>query len=77
MPGMVSEVSATFVASTTRRSGDRWEVFTYGGRKGTGMDVAEWAARGVVLGAGEILLARHHQQMREGPRDREALYQFL
>ncbi len=33
-----------------------WEVFTYGGRKGTGMDVAEWAARGVELGAGEILL---------------------
>ena len=33
-----------------------WEVFTYGGRKGTGMDVVEWAVRGVELGAGEILL---------------------
>jgi cyclase len=36
--------------------GDGWEVFTYGGRKGTGMDVVEWAVRGVELGAGEILL---------------------
>ncbi len=35
---------------------DRWEVFTHGGRQGTGMDVLEWAARGVELGAGEILL---------------------
>jgi cyclase len=35
---------------------DGWEVFTYGGRKGTGMDVVEWAVRGVELGAGEILL---------------------
>jgi cyclase len=35
---------------------DGWEVFTYGGRKGVGMDVVEWAVRGVELGAGEILL---------------------
>jgi cyclase len=36
--------------------GGGWEVFTYGGRKGVGMDVVEWAVRGVDLGAGEILL---------------------
>jgi cyclase len=34
----------------------RWEVFTHGGRKNTGLDVVEWAARGVANGAGEILL---------------------
>lgn len=34
----------------------RWEVFTHGGRQGTGMDVIEWAQCGVELGAGEILL---------------------
>ncbi len=34
----------------------RWEVYTYGGRKATGMDVVEWAQQGVSLGAGEILL---------------------
>ena len=34
----------------------RWEVYTHGGRRGTGIDVIEWAERGVNLGAGEILL---------------------
>lgn len=33
-----------------------FEVTTHGGRQGTGIDVAEWAARGAELGAGEILL---------------------
>jgi cyclase len=36
--------------------GSGWEVFTVGGRKGTGLDVVEWAIKGVQLGAGEILL---------------------
>ncbi len=34
----------------------RYEVYTHGGRCATGMDVLEWARRGVQLGAGEILL---------------------
>lgn len=34
----------------------RWEVFTHGGRKNTGLDAIEWAQRVVELGAGEILL---------------------
>ncbi|MFA6921676.1 MAG: imidazole glycerol phosphate synthase subunit HisF [Gallionella sp.] len=34
----------------------RWEVFTHGGRKATGLDVVEWATRMQQLGAGEILL---------------------
>jgi imidazole glycerol-phosphate synthase subunit HisF len=33
-----------------------FEVTTHGGRRGTGIDVVEWAARAVHLGAGEILL---------------------
>ncbi|MHB8449931.1 MAG: imidazole glycerol phosphate synthase subunit HisF [Mycobacteriales bacterium] len=33
-----------------------FEVTTHGGRLGTGVDAVEWAARGVVLGAGEVLL---------------------
>jgi len=33
-----------------------WEVTTHGGRRGTGIDAVEWAARGQELGAGEILL---------------------
>ena len=34
----------------------RWEVFTHGGRKNTGLDAIEWARKVETLGAGEILL---------------------
>jgi cyclase len=34
----------------------RWEVFTHGGRKATGLDAVAWARRLATLGAGEILL---------------------
>jgi cyclase len=34
----------------------RWEVFTHGGRRPTGIDAIEWCRRVVSLGAGEILL---------------------
>jgi cyclase len=34
----------------------RWEIFTHGGRKPTGLDAIEWARRMVDYGAGEILL---------------------
>ena len=33
-----------------------WEIFTHGGRKGTGIDAVEWAVRMADYGAGEILL---------------------
>lgn len=33
-----------------------WEVFTHGGRRGTGIDAVAWAVRMAELGAGEILL---------------------
>jgi cyclase len=39
-----------------RTAPDRWEVFSHGGRKATGLDAAEWAQRAVSLGAGEIVL---------------------
>ena len=35
---------------------DRWEIFTHGGRKPTGLDAVEWAKKMESLGAGEILL---------------------
>lgn len=35
---------------------DRWEVFSHGGRKPTGLDAVEWAVRAVQLGSGEIVL---------------------
>ena len=35
---------------------DRWEVFSHGGRKSTGLEAVEWAQRAVALGAGEVVL---------------------
>jgi len=35
---------------------EKWEVFSHGGRKSTGLDAIEWAKRAVSLGAGEIVL---------------------
>jgi cyclase len=45
------------VAIDAKRSGDgKWEVFTHGGRKATGLDVIEWARKMAAFGAGELLL---------------------
>lgn len=44
----------------------RWEVFTHGGRRATGLDAVEWAVRMVDLGAGELLLT---SMDRDGTRD--------
>lgn len=35
---------------------NKWEIFTHGGRKGTGINAVEWAKKMVDYGAGEILL---------------------
>ncbi len=45
---------------------NRWEIFTHGGRKSTGLDAIEWAVRMVSYGAGEILLT---SMDRDGTRD--------
>jgi imidazole glycerol-phosphate synthase subunit HisF len=39
-----------------RRDEGGWEVYTHGGRRGTGIDALEWAEKGTNMGAGEILL---------------------
>lgn len=39
----------------------RWEIFTHGGRKPTGIDAVEWAVRMAEYGAGEILLTSMDQ----------------
>ncbi|GGI19678.1 imidazole glycerol phosphate synthase subunit HisF [Oxalicibacterium faecigallinarum] len=45
------------VAIDAKKASDgRWEVFTHGGRKATGLDAIEWARKMEGLGAGEILL---------------------
>ncbi len=62
-PELISEGADIFgtqcitVAIDARRTEvGAWEVFTHGGRRSTGIDVVEWAARVAELGAGEILL---------------------
>jgi cyclase len=44
------------IDAKAREDGSGWNVWTYGGRKDTGLDVVEWAAKVVERGAGEILL---------------------
>ena len=48
------------------RSENRWEVFTHGGRRPTGLDAVEWARKMQNLGAGEILLT---SMDRDGTRE--------
>ena len=62
-PEFVAEASERFgaqcivVAIDAKSVGeDRWEIFTHGGRKPTGIDAVEWAKKMVENGAGEILL---------------------
>lgn len=42
--------------TSTEPGAPKWEVFTHGGRKATGIDAIEWAQKMQSLGAGEILL---------------------
>ena len=61
-PEVVSDIaekmgSQCIVASVdARRVGDRWEIFTHGGRKATGIDAVEHAVKLADYGAGELLV---------------------
>ena len=61
-PEVVAEIaekmgSQCVVASVdARRQGDRWEIFTHGGRRATGIDAVAHAVRLAGLGAGELLV---------------------
>lgn len=62
-PDLISRCADAFgsqavVAAIDARSAPEggWRVFTYGGRRDTGLDAAAWAATVVERGAGEILL---------------------
>ena len=62
-PQLVSDASAKVGAQcivvavdAKQTSPGRWEVFTHGGRKNTGLDAIAWARQVESLGAGEILL---------------------
>ena len=64
-PDFVNEASSFFGsqaivvaidAKAVNADNSRWEVFTHGGRKETGLDAVEWARNMQARGAGEILL---------------------
>jgi cyclase len=62
-PEFVREAAEKFgtqcivVAIDAKQTGpDRWEIFTHGGRRSTGIDAVAWAQRMEAYGAGEILL---------------------
>lgn len=76
-PGFVQEAAQRFgtqcivVAIDAKRSTGqgRWEVFTHGGRKMTGLDAVEWAKRMESYGAGEILLTSMDQDGQQSGYD--------
>lgn len=66
-PDFVGEAADRFgsqcivVAIDAKRVSDinqqpRWEIFTHGGRKATGIDAVQWASKMAQLGAGELLI---------------------
>ena len=66
-PGFVKEACEVFGSQcivvaidakkvSTPDQDDRWEIFTHGGRKETGIDAVEWAIKMENLGAGELLV---------------------
>ena len=62
-PEFVQEASQRFgaqcivVAIDAKKTGDhKWEIFTHGGRKPTGIDAVSWASKMAALGAGELLV---------------------
>jgi imidazole glycerol-phosphate synthase subunit HisF len=67
-PQLVADASARYgsqcivVAIDAKQvAPNKWEVFTHGGRKATGLDAVEWAKNMQSLGAGEILLTSMDQ----------------
>jgi imidazole glycerol-phosphate synthase subunit HisF len=71
-PEVVADIAERFgsqcvVASVdARRTGDRWEIFTHGGRNPAGIDALEHAVKLAELGAGELLVT---SMDRDGTRD--------
>jgi cyclase len=75
-PELVAEIADRFgsqcvVASVDARGVDRgrWEVFTHGGRRATGIDAVEHAVRLAELGAGELLVTSMDRDGTQGGYD--------
>lgn len=63
-PELISEAAEKFgsqcvvlaIDAKRRADGSGWNIYKHGGRIDMGIDAVEWARKGVLLGAGEILL---------------------
>ena len=62
-PKLITEIASRFgsqcmvLSIEAKQVGaEQWEVYSDNGRERTGLDVVDWAKRGVIMGAGEILL---------------------
>jgi cyclase len=82
-PELIREVSEAFgrqclvLSVQTKKIGpDRWEAYTDNGRERTGLDALEWAARGVELGAGELLVTSVDREGTQKGMDLEFLAQI-
>ncbi|MEM1269893.1 MAG: imidazole glycerol phosphate synthase subunit HisF [Bacteroidota bacterium] len=81
-PDLIAEGAAAFgsqcivVAIDAKRVGDdplRWEVFTHGGRRPTGIDALEWAEEAARRGAGELLVTSMDRDGTKAGYDNELL----
>ncbi len=76
-PEFVREAAAKFgsqcivAAIDAKRAGERFEVFTHGGRQATGIDAVDHAVRLTKLGAGEVLLTSMDRDGTRGGYDIE------
>ena len=68
-PALITEVSKRYgsqcmvLSVEAKKNGSgRWEAYTDNGREHTGLDVVDWIARAVELGAGEVLLTAVDQE---------------
>ena len=68
-PALITEVAKRFGSQcmvlsieAKRQAPGHWEAYTDNGREHTGLDVVEWAKKGALLGAGEILLTSVDQE---------------
>ncbi|HVB05852.1 MAG TPA: imidazole glycerol phosphate synthase subunit HisF [Acidimicrobiales bacterium] len=78
-PALVAELAQTFgaqcvvVAIDVRVVGGRFEVFTHGGRRPTGLDALTWAVLAERLGAGELLVTSMDRDGTEAGYDLDLL----
>jgi cyclase len=80
-PELISEGADVFgsqcvviaIDARRRTDGNGWEVYTYGGRRPTGIDAVAWAVEATERGAGEILLTSMDRDGTQAGYDLELL----